>query len=380
MKKIDKLVIITIILILLIVSLSIWFLVSRKTEDKKSSTPPNRPNVYEMVVSINPSVKLVFEIDENCKEAFDICLSSSSKIVDAELINEDAKEIYKDVDIKGKNVYEAITKLVDVAKDNNIDVKDVKITSELQINSDALKNFIKTGSTNKIDVEIEVVNSKEESNIGPTGPTTTTTTTTFYCPSGVKNCTTNITSTSTTGITGDPKTTTTANSHKGYVNLNDNIEVTEVEPCGSYIQISSTCTNMTINDLILRYPMAINDLNELMNMTNAQNTDDVSVLYKSYPLSYKEYIPECGSAPTGDACNNKRYNGAYTSCNQYGLQMHYLTTKNSTYKSLFEYSKLEKYLNNQNIYYEARCGGGEYPTAKLTEELCNKYNLKCDRW
>ena len=372
--------IIVIICIMILLVIGLFFIVktiNKKKMSNTSTTTTAKVTRYEMIVTINPQVRLVFEIDSSCKDDKEKCIETSSKVIDYELINDDSKTIYKDVDFKGKSVYDSVVIICDKAKEKNIDTRNVYLTSTYKVSNDSIKDYIKTNTSSNIDVNLSVEYKEPKTNGEDLITTSTTTTTSTVVVTGTNTTTSSSTTSTTTKTT---KSTTTADPHKGYVNLNDNIQVYENEPCGSYIKISDACTNMTIADLKAKYPSSVDGINDLISMTGAAETDKVNKLYEKYPLSYKEYIPECGSAPTGDVCNNKRYNGAYTSCNQYGLQIHYLSTKDSKYKSLFEYSKLISNLNSQKIYYEARCGGGSTEPVTLTQELCTKYNLKCDRW
>lgn len=74
-----------------------------------------------MYVSINPLVRITF------KEGYSVCISDkketvcsdkTNKITDYELINDDAKEIYKDINLKGLSIVEALIKICDKAKDS----------------------------------------------------------------------------------------------------------------------------------------------------------------------------------------------------------------------------------------------------------------------
>jgi hypothetical protein len=365
MKKKRILLIGGIVLILIIAIILI--LVIKKDNDNNKEDNNTKSNRHEMLVSINPSVKLTFDIDEECKESPEICLISSSKVVEVELVNEDAKNIYKDLELKDKTIYESILLLCDTAKENNIEVNDVKIVSSYLVNDYDLNMYIKNNSTQKVEPTIKYIeNELSRGDLNNVDSYTTTKTT----------------------VAGDDNTTTvrrtkkiTEDPHKDTINLNDKVKVTEVNPCGTYIKINNLCMNNTIAKLKERFPSVKQQIIDLAKKAGASDSDDASKLYKKYPLTFKETITSCAQAPTGGICNNKRYGGAYTSCNQYGLQLHYLTTSDNTYKKYFEHSKLESDMVEQNIYYEARCEG-ETPnnSAVLTEELCEKYNLKCDRW
>lgn len=89
---------------------------------------------YTMLVEINPSVKLTFQ--ESYDECIDkdgnksVCSTKEQTVTEYDLVNEDAKEIYKDIDFKGEKLYEAITTLCDTAKDHGIKFDSFEITSD----------------------------------------------------------------------------------------------------------------------------------------------------------------------------------------------------------------------------------------------------------
>lgn len=123
MKKLGKkkLIIIFLILIIIVIA-SILFIVIDKS--RNNSINNNESKMYEAYVDINPLIKLNFKVscdkDNNC---------SNPIITDYELINEDAKTIYKDLVLKDKTLKETIELLTSTAKDNDIVFKEVHIYS-----------------------------------------------------------------------------------------------------------------------------------------------------------------------------------------------------------------------------------------------------------
>lgn len=81
-----------------------------------------KEEIYTAYVDINPLIKLNFKVscdkDNNC---------SNPVITDYELINEDAKTIYKDLVLKDKTLKETIELLGNTVKDNDILFKEVHI-------------------------------------------------------------------------------------------------------------------------------------------------------------------------------------------------------------------------------------------------------------
>ena len=82
---------------------------------------------------MNPLVKLTVKesyyecADENNNK--NICSEVKDEIVNLDLLNEDAKSIYSNVNINGKSSIEAVVMLCDIAKDNNIVFENLEITA-----------------------------------------------------------------------------------------------------------------------------------------------------------------------------------------------------------------------------------------------------------
>lgn len=83
--------------------------------------PKEKSNVYSAYVDINPLIKLDFKV--SCKN--DKC--EAPVVVGYEFMNDDAKEIYKDLFIKDKPLKETIELLATTVKGNNIAFKEVHI-------------------------------------------------------------------------------------------------------------------------------------------------------------------------------------------------------------------------------------------------------------
>ena len=120
-------------LIFLVIILLVISLFSKKPE-KALETKKLIENNYTMYIKINPLVKL------NVKETYYECINEESgvyekcsdvtdEVISYNLVNSDAKEIYKDIDLKTKNVVDALATLYDVAKENEIEFTDIEITT-----------------------------------------------------------------------------------------------------------------------------------------------------------------------------------------------------------------------------------------------------------
>lgn len=94
-----------------------------KTEEKKKQY-----KTYDMYVSINPFVKLTFRAEyEACDNT--ICFTGNEEVIDSELINDDAKTVYNDLDFKGQHVMDALILLCDTARTNGIAYDSVSVTT-----------------------------------------------------------------------------------------------------------------------------------------------------------------------------------------------------------------------------------------------------------
>lgn len=121
----------SIIIILLIVG-GIFFFKKDKTSDKEEKVLKEQN--YTMYVSINPLVKFVFkESYYECKGDNGnktICSEVSNEVLDYTLINDDAKEFYKDLNFKGKTYIDTLIMLCDVARDNNVSFESIDLVTD----------------------------------------------------------------------------------------------------------------------------------------------------------------------------------------------------------------------------------------------------------
>ena len=137
--KLRSKIILSVLLVLIVVVATIFAILM----------PKEKSNVYSAYIDINPLIKLDFKV--SCKN--DKC--EAPVVVGYEFINDDAKEIYKDLVIKDKPLKETIELLATTVKDNNITFKEVHIYTNYN-NKDEFK-------INSVDYEIvlDVKESKE---------------------------------------------------------------------------------------------------------------------------------------------------------------------------------------------------------------------------
>lgn len=138
----------SIIIILLIVG-GIFLFKKGKTSDKKEKVLKEQN--YTMYVSINPLVKFVFkESYYECKGDNGnktICSEVNNEVLDYTLINDDAKEFYKDLDFKGKTYIDTLIMLCDVARDNNVSFESIDLVTDYnKISYDKVVEEVKNNS------------------------------------------------------------------------------------------------------------------------------------------------------------------------------------------------------------------------------------------
>lgn len=151
-KKILICVITTLILISLIIGGIFFFSKDNKKQKQNNETTNN----YVAYIKINPLIKIVYS--QTCKN--ETC--NDPIVTNYELINDDAKDIYKDIDLIGtnNNLYDVITLISKTAEENNIEFENVEIYS----NWDNLNNYI--DNSNKDDYKWSyIVNIRDKENL-----------------------------------------------------------------------------------------------------------------------------------------------------------------------------------------------------------------------
>ena len=122
-----KVLIIIISLLLVIGCITTFFIIN----NNKIKIVNETNDKYVAYVKINPSVKL--DYSRKCTEYSDKSIKCNEPIVDEyELINEDAKEIFNDVDLlkETKDLYKVIENIVNKVSEKGIEVKDIEIKSD----------------------------------------------------------------------------------------------------------------------------------------------------------------------------------------------------------------------------------------------------------
>lgn len=151
-----------IILLLIVVGVVIFFLCNnKKQESVQPDDTKQEVKTYEMYVKINPLVKLVFNTSfKECEDPDgnkEVCGGGIDTVVDYELVNNDAKEIYNDLDFYGMNILDVLVELCDTARANGIGFEKLDITSDYNnINKDEIAMYLKEHSKYDTQVSINV--------------------------------------------------------------------------------------------------------------------------------------------------------------------------------------------------------------------------------
>lgn len=126
---------------------------------RKQSLKTRKEEMHILYFKISPIVKL------NFKERYYVCKNENDKKCDKhyyrvtsfELINEEAKKVYKDLDFKDKDLYQVILTLCDTAFDNKIDFKKVELLTDSDTLIDSnITSYLKNNSKNKITYMLHV--------------------------------------------------------------------------------------------------------------------------------------------------------------------------------------------------------------------------------
>ena len=130
-KNVNKKLICIIGLALIFLIILIFLFRNEKVDNNKNIQITNS---YVSYVKINPLIKI--EYTQTCDKSG----CSDPIVVKFDLVNDDAKDIYKDIDLIGtnNNLFNVLSLIVDTAKDNNLEFDNVEIYS----NWNNLENYV----------------------------------------------------------------------------------------------------------------------------------------------------------------------------------------------------------------------------------------------
>lgn len=157
MKKIlkNKKTLIGIVIVLILIGLILGgiFLFGKDKEEKTQNKETT--NNYVAYIKINPSIKI--EYSQTCNQ--NTC--NDPIVTKYELINEDAKNIYKDIDLLGsdKDLIKVVNLICETAKENDIVFDTINIYS----NWDKFETYLEEGTeiTETVTFNIEITNKND---------------------------------------------------------------------------------------------------------------------------------------------------------------------------------------------------------------------------
>ena len=145
-------------LIIIIIILVSFFYFTNKKENQKLV---NNEESYVAYIKINPLIKVVFNIKDNCEDKFN-CQDYTSKVTAISLLNEDAKSLYQDLDYQNKSLEELISSLVSIAKEKNISTSNIDMTTNWPNNKDIISSKLADRNETKFNVVYQADIDEEE--------------------------------------------------------------------------------------------------------------------------------------------------------------------------------------------------------------------------
>lgn len=140
-----------IVISIVVIVLAIIFFVMKDRNEVNNKDKGN----YVAYVKINPLVKLTFNIS-NCEDSNN-CDNFTTEVMEVTSLNDEALDIYRDLDFKDKKLEEVIVALILMAKENNYNIEDVNITTNWSDSEDYINKKIKDKLTNtETEVQIKV--------------------------------------------------------------------------------------------------------------------------------------------------------------------------------------------------------------------------------
>jgi uncharacterized repeat protein (TIGR02543 family) len=138
----------------------ICFIVFRNRDNEKTKDKVLKNGTFTAYIKINPLVKLTFDASyyecTNNDGTVSICGKYTNEVTSAELLNDDANSIYKNIDFKGKSLYESILTLIETANDNGYDISNVNWTTDWNYKVDDLKTKVTDKVKEDTNVEITI--------------------------------------------------------------------------------------------------------------------------------------------------------------------------------------------------------------------------------
>ena len=135
-KLLIPIIIVIVVLIMIGCVLFKYVLTDKAKNEDKNNIENNEVNTvdtnYTAYISINPLIKLTFKV--SCKD--NVC--SEPLVIDYELVNDDAKEIYNDIDFSKTNgeLSNVLLLIAQTARDSEVEFNTVDVYSDYSIIND----------------------------------------------------------------------------------------------------------------------------------------------------------------------------------------------------------------------------------------------------
>lgn len=141
-------------IILIIIIVVVILVIRPKDENQELEEVTNN---YVTYISINPSIKL--EFSQTCQKNDSILDCTDPEVIDYELLNADAKEIYQDIDLleNDKKLLTVIDLIIKTAESNNIEFETVDIYSDWE----QMNNFVNENLESENFTYNVIINSKD---------------------------------------------------------------------------------------------------------------------------------------------------------------------------------------------------------------------------
>lgn len=397
-NKILMISIVTVLIIILFVEIIVGIIQLR--EKRKNNEIINNYVVY---ININPLIKVEYKetcINKECSEPI---------VTKYDLVNKDAKSIYKDINLlkNGNRLNNVIFLVCEIANEKNIAFDEI----DLYTNWKGLKDYLKNNSSSEKEYlfNINVENIKKLNEIAnEISNDVKTYKVTFDSDGGTEVETQKIKKGEYAKQPMEPikdeykfiewqlddnsfdfntpikkDITLKAKWEKldgNVINLNDNIQYYESHDSGKYVYPNPTCLNKTINDLKKEHKNYDKNLNSDYLEEELEIINNSVISLNQYGNAHLlTYFPDCLIVIPNTTLNLLK--------SLKGIIIEKKTNTTIQFKYInFANQEYNKYLSDKQFYKYGLLIDGGYSnneiteTTLLTETVCQKYNLICDRW
>ncbi|MCH5167319.1 MAG: InlB B-repeat-containing protein [Erysipelotrichales bacterium] len=124
-------------------------------KEKESETPLHKTDAHTMIIN-DTFVKIEFNEEYDlCKKT--VCSDIQTEVTSVEILNEEHKGFYKDINFDEMSLYDALVLILDTAKDNNVALASLAIlTDSKNVTEEKVKEYLDSNANNVIDYPITV--------------------------------------------------------------------------------------------------------------------------------------------------------------------------------------------------------------------------------